>query len=224
MRTRRQMETKTWSGLDLIIGIGLAKQPRSALSFTSIRRLGGGEPISIRRDSLPCCLPCALFAHLHLQRFAHPRAHQSFPVLSPARQAASGHALSKIPPRRRTTRPKLLSKCNLTAIRVQSGGKEPLRPTRCRSRPIEGPKSNPGREIRPRLQLSIESGFLYTPPTANVAIRLPARSACVGSDRLGNVRWADRLFVGGGALVRSGERPFARLHRYFRLARPGCVL
>ena len=36
--------------------------------------------------------------------------------------------------------------------------------------------------IRPRLHSAIESGFLYTPPTANGAGWLFTRSACVGGD------------------------------------------
>lgn len=112
------------------------------------------------------------------------------------------------------------SHCNPSAIR----GEGPLRPTRRRLGPVEGPKSSPGQEIRPRLHCAIKSGFLYTPPTANATIWLPARSACVGSDGSGSLRRFTRRHVGADALVRSGERPFARLHRRSPLARPGCVL
>ena len=52
--------------------------------------------------------------------------------------------------------------CNRSAIR----GKEPQAPTGCPLPPVGEVKSSAGLEIGPRLQLSIEFGFLYTPPTA----------------------------------------------------------
>ena len=119
--------------------------------------------------------------------------------------AAHGRAPARTPPHPWTTRPKLQSKCNLTAIRVQSGGKEPLRPTGCRRCPVGRPKSSPGQEIRPRLQLSINSGFLYTPTTANAAIWPTARSVCVGSDIRPGLRCITCRLVEAGAPVRSAR-------------------
>ena len=69
-----------------------------------------------------------------------------------------------------------------------------MRPTACDSRPVGGTKSSPGLDILPRLHSAIESGFLYTPPTPNAAIRPTSGSTCVAGHTAGPVvkTFADR--------------------------------
>ena len=137
-------------------------------------------------------------------------AHPPPSVLLPRTHAAGGRALARTPPHPRTTRPKRQSECNLTSISLQSRGKEPLPPTGCRNRPVAGLKSSPGQEIRPRLQLSIESESLYTPPTANVTIAPSGQIEGVPGDspgRLGSIAcWSDGRALVNAELVRYIER------------------
>ena len=94
------------------------------------------------------------------------------------------------------------SQCNLTAIR----GKEPWPPVGWRLRSVAGIKSSPGLAIEPRLQLSIESGFLYTPPTVIDVNRLSGQIDGVGATISDEGDGADRPRPNGQS--RSGSARF----------------